>query len=186
MIFRWKNRKPIPVTICCGTEIWNGTTAGIWPVNLPMIRQKRKTEAELWLRRNAECPLVSLYESTPFLSRTYTYGNSQWLDQLTGWDNHTISYDEAGNPLNWYSGEKDWSLSWEGKTLVGASSASGDTITFSYDMDGQRSRKVVNGVTHQYLMQGTKVVYDACNGHCLEFIYDNVGQPYGRIRCCCI
>ncbi|MDD6212329.1 MAG: hypothetical protein PUB22_04200, partial [Clostridiales bacterium] len=118
-------------------------------------------------------------ESTPFLSRTYTYGNSQWLDQLTGWDNHTISYDEAGNPLNWYSGEKDWSLSWEGKTLAGASSASGDTITFSYDMDGQRSRKVVNGVTHQYLMQGTNVVYDACNGHCLEFIYDNVGQPYG-------
>ena len=60
-------------------------------------------------------------ESTPFLSRTYTYGNSQWLDQLTGWDNHTISYDEAGNPLNWYSVEKDWSLSWEGKTLAGAS-----------------------------------------------------------------
>ena len=147
-----------------------------------LVEEKYNGVAKYRYEYNGEGDLVrkrEVEESTPFLSRTYTYGNSQWLDQLTGWDNHTISYDEAGNPLNWYSGEKDWSLSWEGKTLAGASSASGDTITFSYDMDRQRSRKVGNGVTHQYLMQGTNVVYDAFNGHCLEFIYDNVGQPYG-------
>lgn len=36
--------------------------------------------------------------------KNYTYGNSQWKDQLTGFNDGTITYDNIGNPLVYHDG----------------------------------------------------------------------------------
>ena len=38
----------------------------------------------------------------------YTYGNSIWKDQLTGYGDRTISYDAQGNPVNYFGHTLTW------------------------------------------------------------------------------
>lgn len=44
----------------------------------------------------------------------YVYGNDNWKDQLTSYNNQLISYDAIGNPIN-YLGAK---LTWQGRNLL--------------------------------------------------------------------
>jgi YD repeat-containing protein len=44
------------------------------------------------------------YTDEVMSSNTYTYGNAQWVDQLTKFNGHSIIYDGIGNPLSYYNG----------------------------------------------------------------------------------
>ncbi len=114
---------------------------------------------------------------------TFTYGAETWEDRLTGYNNKTITYDSIGNPLTYLGA----TLSWRGREL--ASYIKGNKqISYSYDVDGMRYRKVVktNGVeTARYdyvYSDGTLILLTyTANGvsNTARFVYDSWGEPRG-------
>ena len=75
---------------------------------------------------------------------TYTYGNADWGDLLTAYDGSAITYDGVGNPLSY----RGWTFTWEhGRQLATATNGS-TTVSYTYDADGLRTSKTVNGVTY--------------------------------------
>ena len=97
----------------------------------------------------------------------YTY-DTTWKDLLlqvgTG-DNSTISYDDQGNPLT-YLGH---TLTWE----KGRQLKKFDNIEYTYNANGIRTSKKVNGVLHTYTLDGTKILRETWNGNTLIPLYDN-------------
>lgn len=111
---------------------------------------------------------------------SYGYTNSDWIDLLTAYNGQTIQYDEIGNPLTYNNGTA-WTFEWErGRQLMSAE-AEGKSISYTYDMDGIRDSKTVNGIKHEYITQGGNVTLDRWNDESLEYIYDNSGSPYSMI-----
>ncbi len=54
-------------------------------------------------------------------SHTYTYGDADWKDLLTAFDDNSITYDAIGNPTSYYNGTR-WTMSWvNGRSLATAS-----------------------------------------------------------------
>ena len=80
----------------------------------------------------------------------YTYGNDQWKDLLTGYGSQTIAYDAQGNPTS-YLGH---TLTWE----KGRQLKSFDNITYTYNANGIRTGKTVNGIEHVYMLDGSKIL----------------------------
>ena len=95
----------------------------------------------------------------------YTYGNSSWKDLLTKVGNQEISYDNQGNPIN-YLGH---TLTWE----KGRQLKSFDNIQYSYNANGIRTSKTVNGTTHNYILGGTKILRETWGENVLIPLYDN-------------
>lgn len=84
----------------------------------------------------------------------------------------TIDYDAIGNPLS-YRGA---SMSWFGRQLRTYSKGS-TTASFTYDADGLRSSKTVNGTKTEYQYVGDQLFYeDRGNGNKLYYFYDSYGN----------
>ena len=117
------------------------------------------------------------YKSDGTTTDTYAYGDSQWLDKLTSYNGNTISYDAIGNPTTWYDGS---TFTWvNGRRLASATNTAENlTASYTYDSDGLRLTKTINGVEHKYLWQGSKLVSEYYDGKELEFFYDESGNPY--------
>ncbi len=85
----------------------------------------------------------------------YTYGNQDgvWADVLTSFDGVAIAYDQIGNPLNWHDGA---TLTWQHGRQLASYSKDGTSINYTYNADGIRTSKTVNGVTTTYnVVDGT-------------------------------
>ena len=105
--------------------------------------------------------------------KAYTYGNAMWKDLLTGFDGKTIEYDAQGNPTS-YLGH---TLTWE----KGRQLKSYDTNTYTYNANGIRTSKTVNGVTHEYTLDGTKILREVWGNNTLIPLYDNEDSVCGII-----
>ena len=97
--------------------------------------------------------------------KAYTYGNATWKDLLTGFDGKAIEYDAQGNPTS-YLGH---TLTWE----KGRQLKKFDNIEYTYNANGIRTSKKVNGVLHTYTLDGTKVLRETWDGNTLVPLYDN-------------
>ena len=73
-------------------------------------------------------------------SISYTYGNSQWKDQLTEYDGYSILYDRMGNPVTYRNG---WKMTWERGRLLKSVSLTPYRITYDYNADGKRVKTQV-------------------------------------------
>ena len=104
---------------------------------------------------------------TPTQTIPYVYGNSAWGDQLTSYNNQSISYDAMGNPTS-YLGS---TLTWEGKQLTGVG-----TTTYAYDENGLRTQKTVSGTTTNYYYNGSVLMSLVQGGNTLLFSYDAQGR----------
>ena len=82
-------------------------------------------------------------------SHTYTYGDANWKDLLTAFDGQSITYDEIGNPLSYYNGTR-WTFNWSNGRRLKTATNGTDTISYTYEADGQRTTKTVNDVEHTY------------------------------------
>ena len=128
----------------------------------------------------------SIYDYTTFAvlkNVTYRYGNdgkSGWNNLLTGVDlngngsfssSETISYDAIGNPTS-YLGNN---LTWFGRKLTGYNS----NITYTYDSDGYRASKIVNGqkTTYQYI--NDMLVYECRPDMEIFYLYDSYSKLTG-------
>ena len=96
-----------------------------------------------------------------------------WKDLLTYHNGVRIDYDEQGNPTS-YLGS---TLTWE----KGRQLKSFDNNTYTYNANGIRTSKTVNGVLHNYTLDGTKILRETWNGNTLIPLYDNEDSVCGII-----
>ena len=84
----------------------------------------------------------------------YGYNDSRWGDRLTSFGGQTITYDAMGNPES-YLGK---TLSWEGKQLTSVTDGT-HSYSYSYNEDGLRLRKIVDGTDTDYYYNGSVLMY---------------------------
>ena len=113
--------------------------------------------------------------STPRKTTNYTYGNTNWKDQLTAYNGKGITYDEIGNPLSYDGNTYTWQ---KGRQLAGISNST-NTITYKYNHEGIRNQKTVNGTQTIYYLEGSKVIAEQTENSIIEYTYDENGQIIG-------
>ena len=114
---------------------------------------------------------------TPIDTIVYVYGNGDWGDQLTRYDGHIITYDRVGNPLSYNNGSA-YTFTWEGRRLKTAVKGT-QSFTFSYNDEGIRTSKTVNGVEHNYILNGNQIAAEYWGSNLIVYIYDVAGTPIG-------
>ncbi len=102
---------------------------------------------------------------------TYTYSTGAWKDQLIGFGSKSITYDAQGNPLN-YLGH---TLTWE----KGRQLKKFDANTYTYNANGIRTGKNINGTSHSYRLDGTKILSEKWGGNTLIPLYNNEDEVCG-------
>ena len=109
---------------------------------------------------------------------SYTYGDAEWGDLLTAYNGEEITYDGIGNPLSY----RGWTMNWQGGRQLASMAKGSDTLNFVYNESGLRTSKTVNGVTHNYVWQGSKLAADITDAYALYFHYDSSGDVIGFTR----
>ena len=105
--------------------------------------------------------------------KAYSYGNEKWNDLLTGFDGKTIEYDAQGNPVK-YLGH---SLTWE----KGRQLKSYDNNTYTYNNNGVRTSKTIDGISHHYVIEDKKIISEIWGNNVLIPLYDNENNVCGII-----
>ena len=102
----------------------------------------------------------------------YGYDTGNWGDLLISFNGQSIAYDGIGNPGTWNGS----ALTWQGRRLMSYGSN-----TYTYNSDGIRTSKTVNGVEHIYHLSGTQILSEEWteNGvqHLIVYSYDASGSP---------
>ncbi len=113
----------------------------------------------------------------------YRYGNdgkTGWNNLLTGVDlsgngayesTETISYDAIGNPTTYLGA----SLSWYGRQLKNYTKGS-TSVLYTYDADGLRGTKTVNGTKSTYHYVGGQLRYEERGSQKFYYFYDVNGN----------
>ena len=73
-----------------------------------------------------------------------------------------------------------YTFTWEGRRLVGATKSS-KTMSFTYNDEGIRTSKTVNGVTHIYYLNGSQIVAEEWEDKLIVYLYDASGSPIGMM-----
>ena len=116
----------------------------------------------------------STVTGTPTKTNSYTYGDSNWKDKLTAYNGNTITYDQIGNPLSYRNG---FIFTWQkGRQLASASNGS-TTVSYTYNSDGYRTAKTVNGTEIKYTLEGDQVLFEQNGDVELRYFYDAAGAP---------
>lgn len=109
--------------------------------------------------------------------KTYGYTNSTWSDLLTSFNGQTITYDEIGNPLQYRDG---MSFTWAKGRQLQSVTKDGLTASYTYDENGLRLSKTVNGVTTNiFRTNGQMVGMNSSDGKDMTFMLDGNGNVYG-------
>ncbi len=132
------------------------------------------------------------YDNRGFLIKedntSYTYdgnGNMIWngryaleydsviKDRLIFAEGYDIEYYTDGNMLNW----KDKDLVFEGRRLMQC-----DSTEYTYDEEGLRLTKTVNGKKTKYYYDDDQLITELNPNYRLDFLYDENGILYGFIK----
>ena len=113
------------------------------------------------------------------LYSTYSYGyTDSWGDLLTSYRGVSFTYDEIGNPLTYYNGSS-YTFTWENGRRLKTASVGSNTLSFTYDHDGIRTSKTVNGVVHNYTVSGSLILTEEWGTNLVVYLYDANGAPVG-------
>lgn len=108
---------------------------------------------------------------------TWAYTDSTWSDLLTSFNGQTITYDEIGNPLQYRDG---MSFTWAKGRQLQSVTKDGLTASYTYDENGLRLSKTVNGVTTNiFRANGQMVGMNSSDGKDMTFMLDGNGNVYG-------
>ena len=106
---------------------------------------------------------------------TYGYAASGWKDKLVSYNNASVTYDEIGNPTSYRDG---MTMSWTGRELQSISK-NNNTYSFTYNLDGLRTKKSVNGTNTFYYYDDSNNLIGLKKGNTtVLFYYDQNGQVY--------
>ena len=107
-------------------------------------------------------------------TRTYSYDDTNWKDKLTEFDGDSITYDKNGNPLTY---RDDMIFEWENGRILKNINTSDKAIQMSYDSNGMRTQKSVDGVKTNYYYDSSNNLFALTQGSdTLFFYYDNSGE----------
>ena len=108
---------------------------------------------------------------------TYTYGNSNWGDQLTSYDGQTITYDQIGNPLT----DGTWTYTWKHGRELASMTKGSTTWEYTYNADGLRTKRTDGTDTYDYIYLDGQLVQltvdDSDEEILMKFSYDADGVP---------
>ena len=105
---------------------------------------------------------------------TYEYTDTSWKDKLTKVNGSNISYDANGNPLSYRDG---MSFEWENGRILKKINTSDKSVQMSYDSNGMRTQKSVDGVKTNYYYDSNKNLIALVKGNdTLLFYYDSEGS----------
>ena len=102
----------------------------------------------------------------------YSY-DTVWKDKLIKVGDQTITYDAQGNPIN-YLGHI---LFWE----KGRQLKSFDNSLFTYNASGIRISKTVDGIRHDFCLDGGKILRETWLANTLETVFDNEDSVCGIV-----
>lgn len=115
--------------------------------------------------------------SYPTESITLAYSNDGWNDKLISVNGTPLTYDANGNVLTY--GDKSFTWS-SGRNL--AQITDGDnTYSYTYDENGIRTSKTINGVTTYYNTKDGVILSQSDGTDTMYFQYDTNGVPLGFI-----
>ncbi len=118
---------------------------------------------------------------------TYTYGNAEWKDQLTGYNGQAITYDEIGNPLDYYNG-RIYGFEWTDGRKMSYTFTTDADIYYDYNTSGLRTSKTVENyyggvytTEYTYHYVGDMLISQTWDNQSLNFFYDENGSVYGFV-----
>lgn len=118
--------------------------------------------------------------NTPAETTSFTYGNNAWQDELTAVNGTSLTYDANGNVLSYGTKTFTWK---NGRVLSSITDSGTNTsISYSYDENGIRLSKTVNGTTTWYTVKDGVILSQTTGGNTMFFQYDNSGNPLGFVR----
>lgn len=106
---------------------------------------------------------------------TYTYDNANYKDQLTKFNNDTITYDGIGNPLKIGNTTYNWS---NGRELQSISNTNLN-VSYKYDRNGIRTKKILNNEEISYVLENTSIVIEKHKDYMLYFLRDDSNSLLG-------
>ena len=124
--------------------------------------------------------------------KTYAYTNTSWGDLLTAFKDELIAYEgqtynystktvtgtvKSGNPVCYYNGTR-WDMEWSDGRRLALASNENSTIFYTYDLNGIRTSKTVNGVKHEYTYASGRLLRETYGNVVLDFAYDASGNPF--------
>ena len=107
---------------------------------------------------------------------TYGYTDAGWKDLLTSFNGQAITYDEIGNPLTYRDG---YQFTWQNGRRLASISHGNDSISYTYDPDGIRTSKTVNGTTTKYHVMNGTLLGQTKGSDTIVFLYDEKANRYG-------
>jgi len=118
--------------------------------------------------------------------RYYTYGNSNWPDQLSAYDGESIVYDSLGNPTEYYNNcEFEWQRGRQLASVKFDADATVADVTYKYNENGLRTYKDTADTTTIYEWDEATLIrelvtYKATNRtYDIWYFYDNTGSVIG-------
>ncbi len=128
------------------------------------------------IKEYAYIPLTEdLSNTEPNNTIDYEYGDTSWKDKLTAYNGQPITYDEIGNPLTYVGYNLTWNNGGELTTLAG----NGVSASYTYDADGLRATKTVNGVKTTYQYLDGQLQYEKKGNTEVYYLYDADGKLKG-------
>lgn len=115
--------------------------------------------------------------SNPTESATFTYASTGWKDQLVSVNGTALTYDANGNVLTY----GDRSFTWESGRNLAQITEGTNTYSYTYDENGIRTSKTVNGKTTHYNTSGGVILSQTDGTDNWYFQYDTNGVPIGFI-----
>ena len=114
----------------------------------------------------------------------YAYGNTGWKDLLTNYNGEknadgtpkTYTYDAVGNPLTYRNG---MTLTWANGRQLATLTKSGATSSYSYDINGNRTKKVAGGATTEYYLNEGTIVAEKKGSNIIRYLFDENGGRFG-------
>lgn len=125
---------------------------------------------------NRKAYVYGSYETEDLIDETYYEYSNQWKDQLSDISGMKISYDEIGNPISYRDGME---FVWAGKMLSGVKGT--DEIEFTYNHEGIRTSKTVNGNKTEYVIEGKDIIFEVSEEETVAYIYDSDMNVVGMI-----
>lgn len=134
-----------------------------------------------YLKEYAYTPATST-PTTLIESHSYQY-SSTWKDQLVSVDGDSYSYDAQGNVTSIINSalSEEITMSYKGREMVSylyenAATMASKYITYSYDQDGYRVSKNVDGTIHRYFLDGPRVLVETIGTTVIHYTYDDEGK----------
>ena len=106
---------------------------------------------------------------------SYAYGNTGWKDLLTSYNGQSITYDTIGNPLSY----RGMTLTWANGRQLATLTKSGATSSYSYDINGNRTKKVAGGATTEYYLNEGTIVAEKKGSNIIRYLFDENGGRFG-------